>query len=200
MTTQTPHLPDDEIGRLLRELTEGGHRAEMAVAALYRHYRKPVLVYLCRNGLDEGSAEDVLQAVFLKLVRRSGRWRGEGSASAWFWAIVRNSAMDHHRARKGEVGMGDEAWAQLIESQPAPEAGTDASAELQRCVQKALQGFANAHPERAEAIRLMHLEDWSIAEIAQVLGRTPGATKEFLSQCRKAFKSFIEPCLVWLKP
>lgn len=150
-------------------------------------------------GLDAGSAEDVLQTAFFKLVQRAKQWRGEGSPGAWFWAIVRNTMTDHYRARKGEVILDDETWEILIERMPAPEVRPDVSGELQHCVQHALQRFTNAHPERAEAIRLMYFEGWTIVQVAQFLGRTPGATKQFLLQCRKSFKSFVEPCFVWLK-
>lgn len=197
---QDKSLSDDDLNRLFRQLTEGGRRSDDAVSALYRHFRKPILGHLCRNGLDAGTAEDVLQNAFIKLMQRARQWRGEGSPNAWFWVIVRNTMIDHYRALKGEVTMGGEDWETLIERMPGPEARPDVSGELQRCVQLSFQRFAKAHPERAEAIRLMHFEGWTIAQVAQALERTPGAMKEFLSQCRKTFKSFVEPCFVWLKP
>lgn len=200
MTPPPPSLTDHEISHLFNQLAGGDPQAKAAISALYRHFRKPVLVHLGRNGLDPGSAEDVLQTVFIKLLKRAGQWRGDGSAAAWFWSIVRNAAVDHHRAHKSEVQLDEDAWAHLVEHLPAPDTGPDTSTELQRCVQQALQRFAKAHPERAQAIRLMHQEDWSIAQIAQLLERTPAATKEFLSQCRKAFRKFVEPCVVWLQP
>jgi hypothetical protein len=35
---------------------------------------------------------------------------------------------------------------------------------------------------------------WSIAEVAELLERNPGATREYLSQCRKLLRPFLEPC------
>lgn len=200
MTPPAAPPSDEELDRLFRQLAQGGLGAEAAITALYRQFRGPVLAHLRRGGLDKQSAEDVLHSVFIKLAQRAQQWRGDGSAGAWFWAIVRNAKIDHFRARKGEVTLDDDGWASLAEKQPATEDEPDASGSLQSCVGQALQRFGRVHPERADAIRLLHQEDWSIAQVAQYLGRTEGATRQFLSQCRKVFKTFVAPCLVWLKP
>lgn len=200
MKSQAAQPSDDELDRLFRQLAQGGPEAEAAVTTLYRHYRGPVLGHLHRGGLDQQAAEDVLHTVFIKLAQSSRQWRGDGSANAWFWAIVRNAKIDHFRASKGEVLLDDDGWASLAGKVPVLDDEPGASASLQTCVGQALQRFAKAHPERADAIRLLHQEDWSIAEVAQYLGRTDGATRQFLSQCRKVFKTFVEPCLAWLRP
>jgi RNA polymerase sigma-70 factor (ECF subfamily) len=200
MTQSDGNSPDDEFDKLFQQMAEGGRRAHDAVASLYRLYRTPVLRYLRHASLDGQAAEDVLHNVFIKLAQRAQQWRGEGSSRAWFWAIVRNAKIDHFRAPKDEQTLDDDGWTNLAELMSTMDEGPHASSELQRCVTQALQRFAKAHPDRAAAIRLMHLEDWSIAQVAQYLERTPGATKEFLSQCRKLFRSFVEPCLVWVSP
>lgn len=66
-------------------------------------------------------------------------------------------------------------------------------------MQRGFAAFARRFPERAEALRRVALDGWSIAEAAAFLNRTNAATREYLSQCRKKLKEFLEPCRELLK-
>ena len=61
------------------------------------------------------------------------------------------------------------------------------------CIQEQLVKFREADPERAEVIEFI-LKGFSTEEIRLILGRSYGATREFMSQCRKKFRPFIEIC------
>ena len=65
-------------------------------------------------------------------------------------------------------------------------------------MQEGLARFSEVAPDRAYAL-MLQMEDQSIDEIAAVIGRTNGATKEYLSQCKKKIKSYIEHCTELLK-
>ena len=59
--------------------------------------------------------------------------------------------------------------------------------------QEQLAKFREAEPKRAEILEFI-LEGFSTEEIRLIIGRSYGATREFMSQCRKKFKPFIEIC------
>ncbi len=80
------------------------------------------------------------------------------------------------------------------QSDPPREAGGG----LEDCVRKAYAAFAESHVDRAEILARVAFEGWSIEDVAAVLKRTPGATREYLSQCRKKLKAFLEPCRDYL--
>jgi DNA-directed RNA polymerase specialized sigma24 family protein len=61
------------------------------------------------------------------------------------------------------------------------------------CIQEQLVKFREAEPKRAEVIEFI-LKGFSTEEIRLILGRSYGATREFMSQCRKKFRPFIEIC------
>jgi len=201
-SNDTPGAPagtDEWLGGCLRRIAAGGSPAARAMADLYAAYRLRVLGYLLREGVPPAAAEDVLHTVFVKVAERAGQWRGDGAAGAWFWRLVRNARIDLFRERGLEVAVDDEGW-QAICEHVAGDLGDASSADLQRCVQHALQRFAKDYPQRAEALRLLHLEHWSIAQVADFIARTAGATKEFLSQCRVVFRPYLRPCLEFLRP
>ena len=54
--------------------------------------------------------------------------------------------------------------------------------------------FAKAEPERAYALELV-IEGVEGKEIADRLGRSEMATRQYLTQCRKHIAPFIQNCL-----
>jgi RNA polymerase sigma-70 factor (ECF subfamily) len=68
------------------------------------------------------------------------------------------------------------------------------SAELEDCVRRAYTRFAEAYADRAEILSRVAFDGWDIDDVAVALRRTNGATREYLSQCRKKLKIFLEPC------
>ena len=62
------------------------------------------------------------------------------------------------------------------------------------CVEKQMEKFSRENPERSHALRLQ-MEGFDIKFIADAIGRTPGATKEYLNQCRKKISPWVEKCL-----
>jgi RNA polymerase sigma factor (sigma-70 family) len=64
---------------------------------------------------------------------------------------------------------------------------------LDQCVQEGLKAFAAEYPERQLCL-FLQMEGASVDEIAAQIGRKPGATREFLSQCRKKLEPFVTHC------
>lgn len=176
----------------LAAMAAGGRAAEAALAGLYRAYRKPMLRFLVCKGLPVPLAEEALHESFIKMARAARQYNGSGAAEAWIWRIVANTAVDVHRARGPVVDLDAEAQEHLAAELVAPE--PQRHQEVDQCVSRALQELARESPERADALRLMYVEGWSAAQVGAFLGRSAGATREFLSQSRRVFKAFLEPC------
>jgi RNA polymerase sigma factor (sigma-70 family) len=86
----------------------------------------------------------------------------------------------------------DEQWAAIEETVAAPAATLEGQTAAE-CVAKGFDRFSTAEPERAYALG-MQMDGHSIAEIADCIGRTVAATTEYLHQCRKKIKMFIQHC------
>jgi RNA polymerase sigma-70 factor, ECF subfamily len=182
----------------LKKIQLGGRSLGEGTTELYQAFRRPFLAYFQRNSMDLAQAEDLLQEVFISAVRRANDFRAESSVSTWLWTIARNKLIDHTRSKRPEVNLDDEGWA-VVEGNLAHEDLPMATHNsLDDCVSKAFQVFAREAPERAEALRRLTLDGWSVEQVSEFIGRTPGATREYLSQCRKKFKRFLEPCKEFL--
>lgn len=69
-------------------------------------------------------------------------------------------------------------------------------AVTKRCIQQQYDKFVTHHPERALWLERSILEEESIPILSQALGRTVGATREYLSQCRKRLQKYLQECLL----
>ena len=66
--------------------------------------------------------------------------------------------------------------------------------EIDDCVSHGIQAFGDMMPDRAYVLTRV-LDGATVSDIGLEIGRTPGATKEYLSQCRKKVAPFIQECL-----
>lgn len=187
---------------LLEQLSQGGESRRQAIASLYRRFAPRFRRYFRSHRLVDAEVEDLVQDVFVKVVRSCGEFRGEARADTWLWAIARNSLISRFRARLPDMALDDLDIDQICAADPALQAappGATPPGGVDDCVQRGIGRFGQDFPDRARAIGFLVIEEWSIEDIARALGRTPGATREFLSQCRKKLRPYIEECLELLK-
>jgi RNA polymerase sigma-70 factor (ECF subfamily) len=216
--------PDEaEQSSWLKRIAQKHPSSPAALRQLHKHYRPRLLGFLRRKGLSVAECEDLVQEVFIKVATRAEQCTE--SVSGWIYQIARHQWLDLMRHKGSHpdasgvykpigTGADDETASEYVNpDELTPKAcGTqehddDPQVRVQRtheqqaldnCVREAMKQFGKADPERAEAIRLTAYEDWPIDQVATYLGRTPGATREYLSQCRKKLRVYLEPCQRWL--
>lgn len=193
----------DEDRQLIDRIAAGGKTGEQAVAELFRRYAARIKLHFLRHRMSEEDAGDLLQETMMKIVRGAENFRSEAKVSTWIWSIAHHAMLDHVRrpaldcddidALNEELG---DRW-QLAAVQSAQAASSERRAELERddCVETQFGEFSAGNPACGRALELKAFEGMSVRELADVLRRTEGATREFLSQCRKKLKPFLEPCL-----
>jgi|LauGreDrversion4_2_1035121.scaffolds.fasta_scaffold378236_2 RNA polymerase sigma-70 factor (ECF subfamily) len=99
--------PDHELLALVRRARLGEAAAQ---AELIRRYRVRVAGFLRPRVPHSHEVEDLLQAVWIKMVRRIRGLREPERFETWLFTLARNSALDHlRRARCRPVGTADEA-------------------------------------------------------------------------------------------
>jgi RNA polymerase sigma factor (sigma-70 family) len=181
---------------MLQLIAQGGRARDAAVGALFNCKAQQMLRFFVHLGASAEDAKDVLQDTFLKIVLRAETYNRGGSATAWIWQVARNCLLDHFRKKnriaEEEVAMDLDQWQLIEETTPADTVG-GAKQQLDECVSKGLQKFAVHMPERAYVLTLQ-MEGESIAEISKYLGRSVGAAKTYLSECRKKIEPFIAHC------
>ena len=187
-------MTEDEI---LKLICSGGRAAEAGVKALYQETAPAMLRFFVCRGVSADEAKDILQESFVKIVRGAPSYSGQGEAKAWIWQVARKCLTDHLRKQMRlathETIFNDEAWSRLeeITADPAP---SSTRSSVDECVAAGIDAFGKRMPDRAYALTLQ-MEGTSIEDIARRIGRTVGATKEYLSQCRKKLLPFVAHCM-----
>jgi RNA polymerase sigma factor (sigma-70 family) len=185
---------------IIEQIRQG--RKEAAAQGLMVAFKRPMTRFFLGQGVSAEDAEEVFVDTAVTIILKVEQYRDEGKAEAWFWQIARNKLIDYYRKnRRHELGRvrpsntesdsGDE-WELIEEPDSAPEQ-LMLKKQLDDCVEKGVARLKELDPERAEAMNLQ-LKDFSIEEIAAQIGRTKGATKEYLSQCRKKLAPYVEHC------
>jgi len=108
-------------------------------------------------------AEDVLQTVFLRLVRRDGLPAEVAHLSSYLYRAAVNTALDLLRARREAVPLDD-----VIEAGVPAESEGGADRVLVRAALR--RAIAQLRPRWAEIFVLRHFEGYGNEEIARMLG------------------------------
>jgi RNA polymerase sigma-70 factor (ECF subfamily) len=183
-------LGDDER---IEALAQGGQSAQKAIASLYLEFAPVIRRRIARMVAEVSDADEITQETFVRVTANPGSYRGEGAVGGWLMKIAKHCLIDHYRRKKRLPPLlSVEEWEHGL---PADD-GDDP--ELVDCVRNGFARFTQAHPARGEALRLAALEGWTMAELAAHLKRSVGATREFVSQCRKVFAPFVAHCATYL--
>lgn len=141
--------------------------------ALVRQYAPSVyrLAY-ARTG-SRADAEDVMQEVFLRLIKAKPAFDSEAHAKAWLLRVAANCASDLFRLpwRKRESPLEED-----LPAPEEPERGSVTEAVL-------------ALPARYRVpIHLYYYEGYSVAEIAEMIGKSQGTVKSRLYRARELLR------------
>jgi RNA polymerase sigma factor (sigma-70 family) len=188
---------ETEIREWLRHVSMGGRVAELGMEQLFKLYAARIKAFYRRHRLSDEVAADLLQETFIKIYRSADQFQGQSKVSTWIWTIARNCMLDYLRSHKSHESL-DELHEEGGPMEALVEQGHEEQAHIQDCVQRGFLAFAKSFPDRAHAMRLAAFEGWNMDELADFLSRTPAATREYISQCRKKLTPFLEHCRDWL--
>jgi RNA polymerase sigma-70 factor (ECF subfamily) len=144
-----------------------------AFAQLYEEYFDKVYRYIYLRLGNQAEVEDLTQEVFVKVLEAIGsyRWRNLPFAS-WLFRIAHNHMIDHLRkAGKVEKIAWDDNIAHVEELDPA------LVAEQRLEVEELRDNVEKLSPAQRAVISLRFGAGLSVAEVAKVLGKSPGTVK-----------------------
>ena len=145
---------------------------ETAFACLFRDIQPTLLRYL---HVITPEAEDVAGDTWLQVVKGLPRFRGgEEAFRAWLFTIARHRAVDagRSRSRRPDVPL---TLAAVAEQPLAPDA---AELALEAISTRSIMVLIKSLPrEHAEIIMLRVVAGLEAADVARIVGKTPGAVR-----------------------
>ena len=163
-----PLEPFSNEKRLVEQAKSGDAEA---FGKLYDAYVDRVYRYIFFRVSDVPTAEDITSQVFLKAWQNLGRYQPKGPILAWFYAIARNTVIDHYRTYKQTVSL--DAAAPLASKDDKLDDWVESKSDMNK-VQESLQYLTE---EQREVIVLKFIAEFDTGQIAGRMGKSEGAVR-----------------------
>ena len=141
--------------------------ADMVYRIAYRYVKNPI------------DTEDVFSEVFLAYFKKERTFESEEHRKAWLIRVTINCAKDLLEQRAQMQQLHEET----LSDQTIPD--TDTYMDLHGAIEQ-------LRPDYREVIKLYYLDDLSVKQIAQVLGKNENTVKTQLSRAREMLKTMLE--------
>jgi len=154
----------------------------VAVRALLDEYGAPLYGFLyARVGGHTTVAEDLLQETLIEAVRSASTFRGESSLKTWLCAIARRRLARHYEAERRA------ALTRVGLTVVADAAVEDRNVDVERR-DEVTRALGALPPMHRQVLVLKYLDDRSVEQIAEELGRTRVQVQSMLQRARAGLR------------
>jgi RNA polymerase sigma factor (sigma-70 family) len=136
-----------------------------------RHHRALFNFFLRLTGNRQAS-DDLVQEVFLRMLRYRGSYRPQSQFRTWMYHLARNVHIDRFKATRGEVGLAEMTVEPAHGAEPVIDVIEKASEA--RLLRRALLRLPL---DKREVLVLSRFHGLSYAEVGDILGCEIGAVK-----------------------
>lgn len=146
---------------------------------LIARWHQPIWTYARRVAGSSDAADDVVQDVWMRVVRGLPRLRDAARIRAWIFGIARRTLMDRLRRQYAEPGVSSID----VERLPAVDDG-----ELVADLAHMSEQLAGLPVIERDVLALFYLEELSMSEMSDVLGVPIGTIKSRLHRARRMLR------------
>ena len=168
--------PDEDV---MLQVRDGA--GEM-LGVLFDRYQTPLFNFYCKLTGDRTLSEDLVQEVFLRILKYRQSYRPGTPFRAWVYQIARNARIDHFRKFPRE---------RAFEPEMLPPVPPTDSAEQQQEVALLQRALQQLPEEKREILLLCRFQELKYQEIAGLLGCELNTVRtrihRALQDLRKAF-------------
>ena len=140
---------------------------------LYERHKKRLFGFFYNLGNAPSESEDMVQNVFMRILKYRKSYTGEGLFAAWMFRMARNVNYDHHgrSSKNRSVEMVDPDTVRLER-----EEGDD-HLDKKENTQQLNRALSLLPTEKREVLVLSKLRELKFRELAEILGCSEGAAK-----------------------
>ncbi|MGA7524606.1 MAG: sigma-70 family RNA polymerase sigma factor [Acidobacteriaceae bacterium] len=166
-------------------------RDEKALATFYDRHASSMYALLLRILKDSGTAEEVLQDLFLEVWRRAGRFdASRGSPLAWLLVMGRSRALSRLRRMKRRETT--ETQEELPFERAAGAADPESEIARRRLQEKLRAALHRLPPKQKEAVELAYFEGMTQTEIAVRTKSPLGTVKSRVRVALQTLKTLFD--------
>lgn len=187
MTTIAEDVADEELMELVRsgDVTQLGH--------LFERHHVGLFDFLYRTTGDRECAEDLVQDVFVRMLKYRHTYRSGSSVVTWMFRIARNARSDHFRRRHGREGIAPGDVSDVTELDP-PSHSPDPREQYEwRLEATRLREALRRLPEdKRELIVLARYQRMPYEQLAEILDIDVGALKVRVHRALKQLRMLLD--------
>lgn len=160
------------------------HRDKKAWEELIRLYEKRLFYFIRQIVGQHQDALNVMQDTWLKAYNSIHRLRNPASLTSWLYRIARNRSLKLLCTRRKAISLEDCYETDLLPS--------DMQINGSYAAEQVHHGLKHLTVAHREALALFYLEDFSLQEIAEILGIPIGTVRSRLYYAKRSLKTFLE--------
>jgi RNA polymerase sigma factor (sigma-70 family) len=150
------------------------------LAVLFEKHHIQLFNFFLRLTANRGVSEDLVQDVFMRILKYRKTYRGDSKFTVWMYQIARNAHIDLLRKGKDELPL-DDQWDDVTEPDPSPAA----QLEMDEDLELVRQALARLPLKKREVLVLSRFQDMKYREIAELLGCQIGTVKAHVHRAIK---------------
>lgn len=152
---------------------------------LYERYKRPLFGYFYHMNSDKMLAEDLVQAVFLRVIKYKHSFRGDGQFKTWVFHVARNVNADHHKKNKNHTSDIEDEHHDLVEEETGIHTKEDQLTQMERAL-------TMLDEDKRELLTLSKLKNMKYREIGELYDCTESAIKVKVFRAMQALKKQFE--------
>lgn len=157
---------------------------------LYERYKGQLFGYFYNMNKDKDLSEDLLQNVFIRVIKYKHSFKGEGEFRTWLFHIARNVNYDHHKKSIRTMTDRIDDWEDRLKDD-----NNDSDA-IENNLQLLERSIDLLDYEKKELVTMSKLKNMKYKQIGEVLNCTEGAVKVKVFRALKELKSTYERVLL----
>ena len=175
-----------------REATaeSGGFTGLNDISTLWEDFAPPLRSFLARRVPAGVEPDDLLQDVFVRVVRHLGSLRGTDRPEAWLFQIARNALRDALRSRQRRDGRTDPLETDVVAADDV-EVDAEAEAELAPCLSPMIARLEEPYRSAIEATSVRGLTQ---AEAAREAAISLSGMKSRVQRGREQLRQMLLRC------
>lgn len=154
---------------------------------LYERHKKRLFGFFYNMEKSVGLSEDLVQNVFVRMLKYRNTYSGEGSFMAWMFSMARNVRYDYYKKNR-------QRHADLSQLEYKIEDSENAETKMNRADDISLvqRAMLKLDVDKREVLVLSKFKEMKFSEIGNVLGCSEGAAKVKAHRALKDLRAIVQ--------
>ena len=155
---------------------------------LYERYKKRLFGFFYNLGNNPSVSEDLVQNVFLRVLKYRNSYTGEGTFTAWMFRMARNVNHDHYKKASRETD-----YRKVLFEETEPKSVNDLDDTLEQKGNEVMlrKALTLLPVEKREILFLSKYKEMGFREIAEMLDCSEGAAKVRVHRALKDLRTIF---------